>query len=128
VERVYKHFSFLTGFLLLLLLAITLPACSVLGYGDTNIDTVRKAAIVADAEIRAGYLLLESLIANRTIDADSARSVKDKLDDARNGVRVTFSVVRAGGDPVAGDDLLTRALNALEIAMTIMAEIEQPPD
>ena len=105
---------------------LALPAGCAL-YGDTNIDTARKAAVVADAEIRAGYLLLESLIVGRTIDAEAARKVKNALDDARAGVRLTYNAVRSG-DAVGGDDLLTRALGALEIAMTIMGEIEQPPD
>lgn len=106
--------------------ALALPGCAWLdfiGYGDTEIDTARKAVVVADAEVRSGYLLLESLIKSRSISASDARKAKTALDDARAGIRLTFSAIKLSGDEAAGADTLTMALAALNVAMTIMGAI-----
>lgn len=120
----YRQYAYTFGFLLAVLFV---GGCSALpGYGDTKIDTARKAVVQASAEVRAGYLLLDNLIDNRTIDAATARSAKDRLDQANAGVNTVFMQIQRNGDPSQIGDSLEATLVAIDVAMGLLGQYTSP--
>ena len=120
---IYRRYAFLMG--VMLALAVGLPGCGTLGGYD--IDTARKAAVVANGEIRSGYLLLESLVESRAINSTDARRAQSSLDDARSAIRASFTAIQTAGDPSQAESNTERALVALDVAMGILAGyVEQP--
>lgn len=95
-------------------------------YGD--IDTARKAAVVANAEVRGGYLLLEELVQNRAVSAAQAREIQSTLDDANEAVKSAFRAVQAGGDPTQAATSLERANAILDVALSLLGQYAGPPD
>ncbi len=124
-ELIRRH-AFLFGFLATLVFG--LPGCGTFGYGGVDIDTARKAAVVANAEVRGGYLLLESLVENRAINSTQARQAQQHLDTANDAIKATFRAVQAGGDPSQADNLMSTANTALDLALALLGEFAAPPE
>ena len=118
------RYAWLLGFAAAL--AVGLPGCGTLGGHD--IDTARKAAVVANGEIRSGYLLLESLVESRAIDSQTARRAQSSLDDARSAIRASFTAVQVAGDPSQAESSTERALQALDVAMNNLSGYVAAPE
>jgi hypothetical protein len=108
--------------------ALALSGCGLFGgYSSVDIDTTRKAAVVANAEVRGGYLLLESLVENRAITSEAARRAQGHLDTANESIKATFRAVQAGGDPTQAEDSLSAANTALDLALALLGEFAAQP-
>ena len=111
-------------FLILVVLSM-LTACSSFGYGDADIDTTRKAIVVANAEVRAANLLLQDLIERRVISASNAQTVLNNLRHAHDSLQTALDAVDANGDPVTASELLERANRALGVGLAILAPLTE---
>lgn len=98
-----------------------LAGCETIG-GYDNVDTTRKAVLVADAEIRGANLLLQDLIRRGAIDTDSARDALTALRDAHSANQTALDAVSLAGDPVTAGSNLERANRALTVALTLLAQ------
>ena len=98
-----------------------LQGCASVGYG--NIDTTRKAIVVSVAEVRAANLLLQDLIARRSIDRDDAERALQSLQSAKNLLQTALSAVDVGGDPALAGSNLQRANAALSVAINLLAPL-----
>ncbi len=118
----YKY-KFVYTLWLYFLLAIGLQGCSTLGYGDVEIDTTRKAVLVAVAEVRGANLLLQDLIQRRAISSSQAQTAKDSLQDAADGLQVALNLVNLSGDPTTANTHLDRAKISISIALSLLAPL-----
>ena len=98
-----------------------LQGCASLGY--ENIDTTRKAIVVATAEVRAANLLLQDLIARRSIGRDDAERALRSLQNAKDLLQTALSAVDVGGDPALAGSNLQRADAALSVAINLLAPL-----
>ena len=98
-----------------------LSACSSLGY--ENVDTTRKAIVVANAEVRAANLLLQDLITRRAISATDATRALDSLQTAKDQLQTALNAVDVAGDPATAASNLQRANVALSLAINLLAPL-----
>lgn len=106
---------------LLFLLASFIGAAGCTSMGYTDVDTTRKAILVANAEVRAGNLLLQDLVNRQVIGKDDAEKALKSLQDAKNHLQTALSAVDDAGDPVLAGTNLDRANIALSLAVTLLA-------
>jgi len=99
----------------------SLAACSTLGY--ENVDTSRKAIVVANAEVRAANLLLQDLIARRAISSGQATETLGNLQQAKDYLQTALNAVELAGDPTTAGTNLQRANVALSIAINLLAPL-----
>ena len=119
MKRLYdRQFIFV-----LFLLASFLGAagCSTLGY--ENVDTTRKAILVANAEVRAANLLLQDLVQRRAVSQADAATALNSLQTAKNHLETALSAVDAAGDPVTAGNSLNRAKVSISVAMALLAPL-----
>lgn len=109
------------GWFLAAFILLPLSACSTLGY--ENIDTTRKAIVVATAEVRAANLLLQDLVARRAINRTQADAALRNLQSAKNQLQTALIAVDVGGDPLAAGSNLQRANAALSVAINLLAPL-----
>jgi len=112
----YKPF-FNAVFLALFLL----QGCASVGY--ENIDTTRKAIVVATAEVRAANLLLQDLIARRAISNSQATQALASLQQAKNHLQTALNMVDIAGDPASAGTRLQQASAALSVAINLLAPL-----
>jgi hypothetical protein len=109
----------------LLLLAIALSTVAVVSSCATfekyDVDTTRKAIVVANAEVRAANLLLQDLIKRNAISHSKATEVLGHLQETKDALQVALNAVSVAGDPVSGQTNVERANSALSLAILIMA-------
>lgn len=117
----YQHQRQYLFVILFAWMSLFVSACGTMGY--TDVDTTRKAILVANAEIRAGNLLLQDLIGRRAIDRDDAAKALQALQDAKNYLQTALDAVNLAGDPVLAGSNLERAKVALNIAVTLLAPL-----
>lgn len=108
-------------------LAFTVAAggCTHHPYGDVTIDTTREAIVIANAELRAANLLLQTLIRSNSVSRDQAQAIKDELQNANTSLREALEAVEQVGDPLLGRDSVTKASRALDVALRLMAPLIQ---
>jgi len=104
---------------LLLLSTFVIPACSSLGY--ENVDTTRKAIIVANAEIREANLLLQDLVIRNVITDASAVTALNALREAHAGLQTALAALIAGGDPAAAQSTLDRVNRSLSLVILLLS-------
>ncbi len=112
------------------LLIIMLSGCGMLGgnpYSDVDIDSTRKAIIVANAEVRGANLLLKEVIRSRQISQVQAQRSLDALQTAKDGLQYALNAVDLSGDPAQGQDHLDTALRSLDLVLQILAPLVAPP-
>ena len=107
--------------LFLLLSFLGAAGCSTLGY--ENVDTTRKAILVANAEVRASNLLLQDLVQRRAISQSDAATALNSLQTAKNHLETALSAIDAAGDPVTAGSSLDRAKISISVAMTLLAPL-----
>ena len=95
--------------------------CSTLGY--ENVDTTRKAILVANAELRAANLLLGDLIDRRAISSFAAEDAHEELQAAHDHLQTALSAIDSAGDPVTAGSNLERAKTAISVVMAILAPL-----
>ena len=100
-------------------LSAGLSACSTLGY--ENVDTSRKAILVATAEVRGANLLLQDLITRNVIDNDDARSALNELMIAKDQLQTALNVIELAGDPATAATNIQRANLAISVALNLLA-------
>lgn len=103
------------------LLALFMQGCSTLGY--ENVDTTRKAIVVANAEVRASNLLLQDLIQRQAINREDATSALNSLQTAKNHLQTALSAIDAASDPALAGTNLQLANVALSIAISLLAPL-----
>ena len=108
-------------FYVLFLLASFLGAAGCTSMGYTDVDTTRKAILVANAEVRAGNLLLQDLVEREAIGKSDAEKALKSLQDAHNHLQTALSAVDDAGDPVTAQNNLDRAKIALNLVVTLLA-------
>lgn len=116
-------YKFKTFYGAVFLALFILQGCASLGYGDVDIDTTRKAIVVANAEIRAANLLLQDLIARRAISRDAASETLSNLQGAKDNLQTALNALDLAGDPVIAGNNLQRANVALSLAINLLAPL-----
>jgi len=114
-----------TFIILCLALVLQTQACSTIGY--ENVDTTRKAILVATAETRAANLLLQNLIVRNVIDDNSAREALNALRDSITSLQLALNAVDISGDPLTAENTLERANQSLNIALILLANFTGEP-
>lgn len=119
--KLYRDFNiaFLSAIWGGLLLMSTMTACSTLGY--ENVDTARKAIIVANAEIRAANLLLQDLVVRNVINDEDAQASLQSLRQAHGELQTAQSALTVADDPATANTGLERANRALGVALIILS-------
>jgi hypothetical protein len=95
--------------------------CSTLGY--ENVDTTRKAILVANAELAAANSLLRDLIDRRAISSAAAEDAHLELQAAHDHLQTALSAVDQAGDPVTAGNNLERAKTAISFVMALLAPL-----
>lgn len=98
-----------------------LQGCASIGY--ENIDTTRKAIVVATAEVRAANLLLQDLIARRAISETQAIQAHGNLQQAKDYLQTALNAIDLTGDPISAGTNLERANIALSLVINLLAPI-----
>ena len=111
--------------LLLLSLMLAMQGCATAGY--ENVDTTRKAILVATAETRAANMLLQDLINRNVIDNASAREALSALRAAMASLQAGLNVIDQNGDPVAAQSTLARANVSINIALVLLSNFTGEP-
>lgn len=111
--------------LLLLSLILTVQSCATTGY--ENVDTTRKAILVATAETRAANLLLQDLINRNVIDNVSAREALGALHAAMASLQTGLIAIDIGGDPLAAKSTLARANASINVALILLSNFTGEP-
>lgn len=119
----FRNF-YIAAFMALLAMT-TIQACSTLDY--ENVDTTRKAIVVANAEIRGANLLLQDLVTRNAISDNSARIALNKLREAHEALQGAHAAIMLSGDPLAGQSGLERANTALSLAITLLSSFTGDP-
>lgn len=120
MQRINSYRSFVLAFLMMLAIA-GLQSCASIGYED--IDTTRKAIVVANAEVRAANFLLQDLIKRRAISRKDADRTLSSLQIAKNSLQSALNAVDISGDPVLADNNLERANISISIALSLLAPL-----
>lgn len=113
----YQRHAFV--YLLFLFMALFAQGCSSLGY--ENVDTTRKAILVANAEVRAANLLLQDLIQTEQIGREDAARALGSLQNAKNQLETANDLLNLVGDPAGATSSLERARVALNLAITLLS-------
>ena len=116
-----RNRNYLPSIIVLVWAAFSLPACSTLGY--ENVDTTRKAIVVANAEVRAANFLLQDLIARRAISQNQASNALNNLQKAKDNLQTALNAVDVFGDPATAANNLQRANVALSLAINLLAPL-----
>ena len=95
--------------------------CTSMGY--TDVDTTRKAILVANAEVRAANLLLQDLINRGAIGRSQAESALSSLNSALGQLQTALSAIDSAGDPVLAESNLERAKVSLSVVMALLAPL-----
>lgn len=114
----YRYKTFYGAIFLAL---FVLQGCATLGY--ENVDTTRKAIVVATAEVRAANLLLQDLIARRAISSSQATQALASLQQAKDHLQTALSAVDVAGDPATAGTRLQQANAALSVAINLLAPL-----
>jgi hypothetical protein len=112
-------------FALLAVLSFTLQGCATAGY--ENVDTTRKAILVATAETRGANLLLQDLVTRNAIDDDSAREALAALRSAAASLQTALNAVDVAGDPLTAETTLARANQSINIALILLSQFTGEP-
>lgn len=116
---------------LLGLVLVLVSGCGIFGgnspYEGVNIDTTRKAILVANAELRAANLLLQEVIKSRSISGDDARRALDGLQDVHKTLQAALNAVDLFGDPIEAQGHLDSAIVSLDLVLAILAPSIAPP-
>ncbi len=120
MKRLLQHRQFI--YLLFMWLSLIGAAgCSTLGY--TDVDTTRKAILVANAEVRAANMLLQDLISSGSIGRTQAESALSSLNSALGQLQTALSAIDSAGDPALAETNLERAKISLSVVMAMLAPL-----
>ena len=121
-----RLFDYRGTFILLCFAAMfQMQACATAGY--ENVDTTRKAILVATAETRAANLLLQDLIQRNAIDNNSAREALSALQAAMASLQTGLNAIDTGGDPLTAESTLARANVSINIALILLSNFTGEP-
>jgi len=115
---------YFAAFVALLTMSL-IQACATQGYD--NVDTTRKAIVVANTEIRAANLLLQDLVTRNAITDASAVSALNALRDAHQGLQTALDTLTLSGDPVASQNALERANSSLSLVILLLSSYVEAP-
>ena len=120
MQSLINYRSFILAFFMMFAM-VTLQSCASMGYED--IDTTRKAIVVANAEVRAANFLLQDLIARRAISKKDAGRALQSLQTAKNNLQSALNAVDVSGDPVLAGSKLERANISISVALRLIAPL-----
>ena len=120
MQSLINYRSFILAFFMMFAM-VTLQSCASMGYED--IDTTRKAIVVANAEVRAANFLLQDLIARRAISKKDAGRALQSLQTAKNNLQSALNAVDVSGDPVLAGSKLERANISISVALRLLAPL-----
>lgn len=118
------------AFFLCALFATAIASCSMscsTTPGYNNVDTTRKALLVATAEIRGANLLLRDLAQRNVIDNESAREAHAALQTALDTVKEGLTAIDVAGDPLTAETKLQAANASITIALTLLSNFTGDP-
>ena len=104
---------------------LALQGCATAGY--ENVDTTRKAILVATAETRAANMLLQDLINRGVIDNNSAREALSALRAAMASLQAGLNVIDTNGDPFTAQSTLERANVSINVALILLSNFTGEP-
>ena len=120
MKRLLQHKQYI--YLLFMWLSLIGAAgCTSMGY--TDVDTTRKAILVANAEVRAANLLLQDLIGRGAIGRSQAESALRSLNSALGQLQTALTAIDSAGDPVLAENNLERAKVSLSVVMSMLAPL-----
>jgi len=119
------HWRGVIGLLILALFIVNIQGCATLGY--ENVDTTRKAIVVANAELRAANFLLQDLVSRGAITDASATSALKGLRDAHATLQTALDALTLNGDPVAAQNALDRANSSLSLVILLLSNFIGEP-
>jgi PBP1b-binding outer membrane lipoprotein LpoB len=105
----------------IMLLALFMQGCASAGY--QNVDTSRKAILVATAEVRGANLLLQDLIEREAISNDDAKNALNQLIIAKDQLQTALNAIDLAGDPATATTNLQRANLAISVALNLLAPL-----
>lgn len=117
----YKKFT-----TLIFLSLFVLQGCTTLGY--ENVDTTRKAIVVANAELRAANLLLQDMIVKRQVNREQAETALASLQDTHNFLQNAADSLALSNDPQIADSNLQRATSTLSLVISLLAPFAGEPE
>lgn len=123
--ELFSHWRGIIGIIFLAFFIVNIQACGTLGY--ENVDTTRKAIVVANAEIRAANLLLQDLVRRDAITDASAMSALGSLRTAHESLQTALDLLTLSGDPAAAETALERANNTLSLAILLLSTYTGEP-
>ena len=122
----YHRVSFFTLMLMLgLIVGSSLQGCATAGY--ENVDTTRKAILVATAETRAANMLLQDLIQRNVIDDNSAREALSALRASMASLQTGLNAIDVSNDPITAESTLARANASLNLALILLSNFTGEP-
>ena len=123
-----KRFFDYRGSLILFAFAalLQMQACGVFEEYE-NVDTTRKAILVANAEIRGANLLLQDLIRRDVIPDNEARQALGALRSGHESLQTALTLIDVSGDPIGAESRLEAANTALTIALTLLSAFATEP-
>ena len=113
--------NYLPSLIVILWSAFLLQSCSTVGY--ENVDTSRKAIVVATAEVRAANLLLQDLIQRNAVSDSDARTALTQLTVAKDNLQTALNAIDLAGDPATAATGLQRANVAISVALNLLAPL-----
>jgi len=116
---------------ILLLLAFATAGCVKVEftkpYDGVQVDSVRKAVVIATAELRAANFLLQDLVYKRSIGKNDAQKALNHLKIAKQSLAAANTAIALGdAGAVQGKTHLDRAIEVLDIVLEIMAPYVEP--
>lgn len=117
-----KNKNYLPSIIVLVWASFLLQSCSTLGY--ENVDTLNKAIIVANAELRAANLLLQDMIVKRQVNRAQAENALAFLQDTHNFLQNAS----LSNDPMIAESNLQRATGTLSLVISLLAPFAGEPE
>jgi len=125
-KLLHNHWRGIIGLMILAAFVVSVQGCATTGY--ENVDTTRKALVVATTEIRAANLLLQDLIRRDAISDNAARDALGSLRTAQTSLQIGFDALILSGDPVTANTALQRANVALSVTITLLSAFAGEPN
>lgn len=121
-----RNKNYLPSIVIIIWATFLLQSCSTFGY--ENVDTTRKAIIVANAELRAANLLLQDMIVKRQVNREQAETALASLQDTHNFLQNAADSLALSNDSQIAESNLQRATSTLSLVISLLAPFAGEPE
>ena len=126
MKNLYKSWQwYFQLFVLSFFISSGITACATTGY--KNVDTTRKAILVANAELRGANLLLQDLIRKDLISNSNAQKTLDDIRKAHGYLQAALYTITFNNDTVQANSRLQRANVYLSNITYLLAQFAEEP-